>query len=130
MPGRYLIDTSVAVEMLVGRVSARQALARGGELLISSITVGELLFGARKSRQTEANIAHIEALLAEMPVLSVNTNSARHYGALKDILRRKGKMIPDNDLWIAALAIQHDLILVTRDKHFQEVDNIICEQWQ
>lgn len=51
------------------------------------------------------------------------------YGEIKALLRQKGKPIPDNDIWMAASARQHLLTLVTRDSHFDEVDNLKREQW-
>jgi tRNA(fMet)-specific endonuclease VapC len=51
------------------------------------------------------------------------------YGIVKDILRRKGHPIPENDIWIAALAIQYGLSLATRDKHFLIIENLKVEMW-
>jgi tRNA(fMet)-specific endonuclease VapC len=51
------------------------------------------------------------------------------YGEIKSSLRQKGKPIPDNDIWIAASARQHSLTLVTRDAHFDEIDDLARERW-
>jgi tRNA(fMet)-specific endonuclease VapC len=53
-----------------------------------------------------------------------DTETARQHGAVKNKLRLKGRPLPENDVWIAALALQHDLILVTCDAHFQEVESL------
>ncbi len=51
------------------------------------------------------------------------------YGEIKDRLRKKGRPIPENDIWIAAIAFQHDLILISRDEHFREVEDLKLEEW-
>ncbi|MXZ01781.1 type II toxin-antitoxin system VapC family toxin [Candidatus Poribacteria bacterium] len=48
---------------------------------------------------------------------------------IKERLRRRGRPIPNNDIWIAAIALQHDLVLVTRDAHFDEVESLQTERW-
>jgi tRNA(fMet)-specific endonuclease VapC len=62
-------------------------------------------------------------------VLSCDAKTGDFYGQVKTTLRIKGRPIPDNDIWIAALALQYDLALVTRDAHFNEVDTLSTEQW-
>lgn len=57
-------------------------------------------------------------------MLGCDAETARQYGEVKNRLRLKGRPLPENDIWIAALALQYDLILVTRDGHFQEVENL------
>jgi tRNA(fMet)-specific endonuclease VapC len=54
---------------------------------------------------------------------------ARQYGVIKNALRAKGRPIPENDIWIAAIAMQYHLTLVARDGHFQEVDGLVVGQW-
>ena len=62
-------------------------------------------------------------------ILSNDRATARLYGEVKESLRRKGTPIPENDIWIAAIARQHDLPLVARDAHFQQVDDLRIEEW-
>jgi tRNA(fMet)-specific endonuclease VapC len=61
--------------------------------------------------------------------LHIDENTAKFYGSIKAALRKKGKPIPENDIWIAAIAQQYDLILITRDNHFSEIDNLNTELW-
>lgn len=68
-------------------------------------------------------------MVAATPVLTCDLQMARHYALLKMHLRVKGKPIPENDLWIAALAKQHDLILATYDNHFREIDDLTTVAW-
>lgn len=85
--------------------------------------VGEL-FGALQARQTERERARIEALPTRGEVLECDLNTAAHYAEVKDELRRQGRPIPENDLWIAALARQHDVTLASRDSHFDAVAGV------
>ena len=59
----------------------------------------------------------------------VRKPSEQRYGKVKNGLRKKGRPIPENDIWIAAIAFQHDLTLVSRDEHFKEVENLKLEKW-
>jgi tRNA(fMet)-specific endonuclease VapC len=62
-------------------------------------------------------------------VLACDLDTAREYGVIKNALREKGRLIPENDIWIAAIARQHDLTLVTRDEHFKEIKHLKVEMW-
>ena len=63
-------------------------------------------------------------------MLDCDTEIAREYGLIKSQLRQEGKPIPDNDIWIAAIARPHNLVLVSRDDHFREIEGFNLEQWQ
>jgi len=52
-----------------------------------------------------------------------------HYGQIKSQLKSKGRPLPENDIWIAAIASQHSLKIITRDKHFNEIDSVSLEEW-
>jgi tRNA(fMet)-specific endonuclease VapC len=62
-------------------------------------------------------------------VLACDAITATYYGNVKDQLRLKGKPIPENDIWIAALALQHDLVLISRDEHFKVIEQLKVETW-
>lgn len=61
--------------------------------------------------------------------MTCDTGTAREYGLIKDQLRKKGRPIPENDIWIAAVARQKDFVLATRDAHFFEIENLEVENW-
>ncbi len=93
------------------------------------IVLGELHYGARKSTRTEENLIRLEAFTESSNVLPRNATTARIYGATRDALRRKSRPIPENDIWIAAIALQNGLILVSRDSHFEHVEGLRLEHW-
>jgi tRNA(fMet)-specific endonuclease VapC len=117
------------IALFADEASVKQQLAIVGEIFIPSIVLGELYYGARKSARAEQNIARIDEFAAGNTVLLCDTTTARQYGMIKAQLRVKGKPIPENDIWIVAIAEQHQLTLVTRDSHFQHVDGLVIEQW-
>jgi len=64
-----------------------------------------------------------------MTVLGCDSGTAGFYGAIKNNLLKKGKPIPENDIWIASVALQFGLFLVSRDIHFQNIDGLTLEKW-
>jgi len=129
MSGRYLLDTNIIIALFADEAIVKNNLAQANEVFIPSFAIGELYYGARKSGRVEANLARVDELVAGSTILGCDAETARQYGEVKHKLRLKGRPLPENDVWIAALAIQHALILITRDAHFQEVENGQTEAW-
>jgi tRNA(fMet)-specific endonuclease VapC len=129
MSGRYLLDTNIIIALFASESSVLDRLAQADEVFIPSIALGELHFGARKSGRSEQNLERIEELAANNIIVECNANTARQYGDVKNKLRIKGRPLPENDVWIAALALQYGLTLVTRDAHFQEVESLETVSW-
>jgi tRNA(fMet)-specific endonuclease VapC len=74
-------------------------------------------------------VARIDEFAAANVVLECNSGTARRYGEIKNALREKGRPIPENDIWIAAIALQHDLTMATRDTHFSEITDLNVAIW-
>jgi len=129
MSGKYLLDTNILIALFADEVVVKDHLTQAKEIFIPSIAIGELYYGARKSRQTQANLSRVDGLVNSSTILGCDAETARQYGEVKNKLRLKGRPLPENDIWIAALALQHVLILVTRDAHFQEVENLQILIW-
>lgn len=122
---KLLLDTSVVVDLFGGDVTIRRLLAISDKVYVPAVVIGELLGGARRSARIANNIAEVEAFPADNRVLDCDLETARHYGDIYSQLRARGKPIPENDMWIAAVAQQHGLPLATRDAHFAEVHSIV-----
>lgn len=116
MSGRYLPDTNVAIRVLNQEVDLEARRGSGLEAFLCLTVAGELLFGAAKSRQSEANRARVDRLIELCPLVPQDLGTAHRYGTLKAELRKKGRPIPENDLWIAACALQHELVVATLDR--------------
>ena len=129
MSGRYLLDTNIVIALFANESAVTDRLREAEEVFVPSIVLGELYYGACKSGRMEENRLRIDDFAAKNAVLGCGTETARKYGEIKNGLWQKGHPIPENDIWIAAIAIQNDLTLVARDLHFQEVDVLEVEAW-
>jgi tRNA(fMet)-specific endonuclease VapC len=129
MNGKYLLDTNAVICFLNGNEEMTRRLESGVEVFLSTIVLGELYFGAAKSTQTAENFSRIAEFALGNTLLPCDLGTAQHYGVLKWELRTKGKPIPENDVWVAATALQHGLTIVTSDKHFDGIRNLTVEDW-
>lgn len=127
--GRYLLDTNIVIALFADEAAIRKALVAAEEVFVPSIVVGELYYGAWKSKRQQENVARIDEFAADSVVLGCDTETARQYGQIKSALRTQGTPVPENDIWIAAIAMQHDLMLVTCDEHFGQVRGLRTERW-
>ena len=128
-PGSFLLDTNIVIGLLGGEAAIGVRVAHQAQVYLPSIVLGELYYGAHRSRQPRLNIKRIDALASDAAVVACDRVSAERYGRLKADLRSKGTPIPENDLWIASLAVRHDMTLVTRDAHFRAVTGLTTESW-
>jgi len=129
MNGKFLLDTNIIIALFAQNVLVQERLATAQTTFVSLITIGELYYGTSKSKQIEKNRQRLEEFVANTVILPCDISTAQHYGQIKSLLRKKGQPIPENDIWIAALAQQHQLTLVSRDKHFKVVDDLMLEKW-
>lgn len=129
MPGRILLDTNIVVALFAGERPVRERLAQNPGVFLPCTALGELYYGARKSKHAAANLARIDEFGAAVTILDCDATTVRHYGQIKDLLRSKGRPMPENDIWIAAVAQQYALPLATRDEHFGAVEGLVMEKW-
>lgn len=128
MAGDLLLDTNVVIAFLGRDQAAVACVAAAREVYLPAAVLGELYFGAYGSELVGRNLGSIERLTERAVVLAADAETARIYGAIKANLRQQGRPIPENDIWIAATAVQHDLTLATRDAHFEQVDGLTFER--
>lgn len=112
---RFLLDTNILIAALDQDPVVLDALARSDAVFIPAAALGELYYGASHPGHPERNVSRVTSLAAGQIVIGIDDSTAMQYGVVKAVLRRRGRPIPDDDLWIAAFALQHDLTLVTRD---------------
>jgi tRNA(fMet)-specific endonuclease VapC len=129
MSGEFLLDTNVVIALFAGQSSVQRHFSRDSRLFLPTIVVGELWYGALRSARKDENLRRVTDMANSVAVLSCDVETARHYGEVKDHLRQKGRPIPENDLWIAAVALQHNLSLVSRDAHFDEIEGLNRQTW-
>ena len=126
---KVLLDTNIIIALFAKEEAVQQRLVSAAEVFVPSIVIGELYYGANKSARVKENLERIDEFAANNTVLACGTATAKEYGVIKENLRTKGRPIPENDIWIAAIAIEQHLTLATRDKHFNEVERLMTEIW-
>ena len=129
MAGSVLVDTNVVVAYFRGDKAIYPHFARVTPVYLPWVVLGELHFGAQRAQRRHEQLAFIHDLLTYAVVLFPDQDTTEVYGQVKAELARLGKPIPDNDLWIAAVARQHDLPLATRDAHFAHVPGLKTLAW-
>lgn len=118
------MDTNVVIELIRRSSQAHQRLRPDATVYVPIIVLGELFHGAFNSNDPEKGLAEVERLAASTKILVCDLGVSRSYGQIRHALWRKGKPLPENDIWIAATAQTHGLPVVTRDRHFDEVEGL------
>ena len=124
-----LIDTNIVIALFGGDAAVKSRFSAAPNVWLSATVIGELYYGARNSGRLAENLRRVEEFAAFSAILSCDGGTAAHYGQIKASLRAKGTPIPENDIWIAATARQHNLTLVSRDAHFNHVDGLDVAAW-
>lgn len=117
----------MVIGLFAGEPSIVSRIESCSRVFLPVTVLGELYYGALRSTRRPDNIGRIEQFARRVAVLPCIGETAHHYGRVKDNLSVKGKPIPENDIWIAALAVQHNLTLLTRDRHFTAIDGLEME---
>ncbi len=129
---KYMLDTNILIYTIKNRpTKVREAFKRHADYLaMSTVTLGELIYGAEKSTQSDRNLADIEALAARMDVVPFDSQAAIHFGQVRAELAKSGKLIGPYDLMIAGHARSRGLILVTNNlREFKRVPGLRVENW-
>jgi len=124
-----LLDTNIVIEIFDGNKEIADKVSKFSAIYISAVAVGELYVGVNRVSNKAKHSKKLEDFLQLCTILNVDETTAEYYGKVVAALYKKGKPIPTNDIWIAATAIQHNLTLATRDKHFNEVENLKFKAW-
>jgi tRNA(fMet)-specific endonuclease VapC len=133
METRYLLDTDTVIFWLKERypqINRKIETLEPDCLFISTVTVAELYFGAYNSSRIGENVGLIDELVSEIQVASLGLEAGKLFGRKKADLKRKGEILPDSDLFIAAIAIANGLVLVSNnERHFSRIGELRLENW-
>jgi len=121
---KCLLDTSIIIHIFKNTPDIVAKLQTFSEIFVPSIAVGELYYGAYCSTNIKKHLDQTIQFLKDYTILSPDAVTGDFYGQIKKSLKDKGKPIPENDIWIASIAIQFNLPLFAIDKHFKEISNI------
>ena len=131
----YLFDTDILSNLVKKKPSPYLIERLRGipqdKQYISSITIGEIVYGAFKSDQKEKYLIQVkDKLIPLVQLIPFDTNEAFAYGEIRAILEKNGTPLNDTDLMIAATAVANNLVLITgNESHFSRIENIRVENW-
>jgi len=127
MNGKVALDTNTAIAALNGDTVVVSRIQDADQIFLPLPVIGELLFGALNSQHPEANVSRVNQLIQNSIVLRMGSATATLYARIRISLRQKGRPIPENDIWIAASCLEHEVALVTNDAHFQWIEGLKLE---
>src|SRR5262249_47621034 len=123
---RVSLDTNAYSALRRGHSEVVQRVRESEEVLLSAVVAGELLFGFRNGSRFQENLRALQEFLAHPTVqlLPVTWHTSVVFGLISGALRKMGKPIPTNDIWIAAHAMEAGAILLSSDRHFEAVEGL------
>ena len=124
-----ILDTNALSAFVDGHPGVGDALRREARAALPVIVLGEFRYGIAESRHRAAYESWLETHLVHFDILAVTEETTVVYAELRVALRRSGRPIPANDAWIAALALQHRLPVLSRDQHFDAVPGLERKSW-
>jgi tRNA(fMet)-specific endonuclease VapC len=124
---KVALDTNRLTDLFQGDTELADQLGECDEVWIPLVVLAEIKAGFYGGSQQRRNEVLLQSLLAKptVGILLPARETAEHYARLFVQLKRAGTPIPDNDLWISALVLEHDLLLITRDRHFEQVPQLL-----
>jgi tRNA(fMet)-specific endonuclease VapC len=124
-----LLDTNAVIALQKANLALLLLLENSDDVFVPATVIGELYYGAYNSLRIAENIRVIDDFVSSNKIIDCNFATGKIYGEIRHSLKIKGEPIPENDLWIAAIALQYDHTLVTQDAHFAYVDGLKVESW-
>jgi tRNA(fMet)-specific endonuclease VapC len=124
-----ILDTNALSAFVDGDAGVGAILRTQPRAAIPVIVLGEFRYGIAESRHRKAYESWLDSQLRHFDVLAITDQTAIAYAALRVALRRSGRPIPANDAWIASLALQHRLPILSRDAHFDVVAGVQRTGW-
>jgi len=122
-----VIDTNVYCNAMRGEPEATKLLRQAAQIIMPVVVFGELLAGFKGGSRERANREQLLVFTAteRVQVAAITTVTAEFYSLIITQLKAKGAPIPTNDIWIAAITMEHGASLATEDSHFGRIDGII-----
>ena len=124
-PG-LLVDTNAYAAFKRGHAAVVDEMRRASEIALCPVVLGELRGGFALGSRERENVRELEAFMAapRVRLISLTDRTSVFYARVYRALRRKARPIPANDLWIAASAMEHGFVILSFDRHFEEIDGL------
>jgi len=126
---KIFLDTNIIIELFAGNEIIADKIKQFGAFYISPIVLGELYVGINRVVNKNKHLHQLNSFLELCHIAEIDKTTSQIFGEITVALYKKGKPIPTNDIWIAASVKQYNLTLISRDKHFDDVDYILTESW-
>jgi len=124
-----ILDTNALSAVADGETSVVTHIGKAERIAVPVVVLGEYRFGIAQSRHRASYESWLKEWIAVVMVLNIDEETTHSYSAIGLELKKEGKPIPANDLWIAALCRQHSLPLLSRDRHFDVISGLRCIAW-
>jgi tRNA(fMet)-specific endonuclease VapC len=118
------LDTNIAIDLLNGKDDVLQKYEKFQSIYLPVTVCGELLFGALNSESSKNNLLKYRGFISACIILEIDLSIAEQYAAIRKRLKDQGTPIPENDIWIAATCMMHEMQLATNDKHFSNIEGL------
>jgi len=120
----YVVDTSAVVTYRRRNRNAYERFEEADLLYLPVVALGELFYGSYYAQDPERSLSELDAILPVFSVVYADDETAQVFGQIKCLLRRRGTPLPENDVWIAAFALQRGMPLLGLDAHFASVEGL------
>lgn len=129
---QIMLDTSAYSAFLKGNQPIKLSLQRADEIFLNPVILGEIIAGFIMGKSERRNRGILQEFLSSprVKIVSIDEETSERYGVITGYLRKAGTPIPTNDLWIAASAMQYGFKILTTDKHYLKVPQIIAEYYE
>lgn len=124
MSGKISLDTNIVIRLFKNDPLVTKKLAASSNIFLPTPVIAELLFAAKNSSRPKENLKIHNEFIDSCSVLDITRKTAEYYSTIRFSLKQKGNPIPENDLWIAAICIEHNISLFTADAHFDCIDDL------
>lgn len=124
-----IIDTNALSAFFDGDSAVVDRFSQAHSIYLPVIVLGEYRFGLRGSAQRALRESHLNGFCRSCQVLGILESTTAHYATIRHHLRIHGRPIPENDIWIAALALEFNLPILSRDRHFDQVPGVVRLDW-
>jgi tRNA(fMet)-specific endonuclease VapC len=122
---KIVLDTNTVIDLLKGTPKVVSELEKFDVFYLTTTICGELLFGAKNSGKKAENESKYRKFIEKCLILNIDFEISDEYSNIRLNLKKKGKPIPENDIWIAATCIVNNLALISRDTDFENVEGLI-----
>ena len=124
-----IVDTNALSAWRDSDEGLLQAISGAALLVLPVVAIGEFRYGISRSRQRSEAGEWLDRVIRTIRVVGITIDTAETYASIRSMLHQKGRPIPTNDAWIAALALQHRLPVLSKDAHFDAVDGLTRVGW-